>query len=136
MYHWTDVPMILVGKIFAYPRVSSINLHLLNVLIRGILVPSREVLPRNQIKGKRKPGVKLEISKLKYACGDQLAPFEGLWGYTQGFDNYPGTIFRFPLRTAELCQSILRTSKRNLSDSEVSGSWILTLTKLAYLYYS
>src|ERR1700722_15693355 len=68
--------------------------------------------------GKHKPGVKLKLSKLKYVCPDQLAPFESLWGYTQGLDNYPGTIFRFPLRTAKT-KSILRTSKRNLNSGEV-----------------
>lgn len=35
------------------------------------------------------------------ACRGQLAPFEGLWGYNLDLDYYPGTIFRFPLRTAE-----------------------------------
>ncbi|KAE9364465.1 hypothetical protein N431DRAFT_474055 [Stipitochalara longipes BDJ] len=99
MYHWTDVPMILSGR------------YLL------ILDPQQEVLPRNQIKGKRKPGVKLLLSKLRDACGDQLVPFEGLWNYTQGLDNYPGTIFRFPLRKA--IGSSLRNSTKILTENEV-----------------
>ena len=79
--------------------------------------PRQEVLPKNQIKGKRKPGVKLQLSKLREACGDQLAPFEGLWGYERELDNYPGTIFRFPLRTAK-AKSFLKTNNKNLSSSE------------------
>ncbi|RDL30678.1 Uncharacterized protein BP5553_10023 [Venustampulla echinocandica] len=99
MYHWTDVPMILSGR------------YLL------ILDPQQEVLPKNQIKGKRKPGVKLELSKLRDACCDQLTPFEGLWAYTQGLDNYPGTIFRFPLRTG-LTESKLYKGKGYLDDGK------------------
>lgn len=65
-------------------------------------------------------GVKLELSRLRDACGDQLVPFEGLWGYTQSLDNYPGTIFRFPLRTtAASAGSALRSSKILLNESEV-----------------
>jgi sacsin len=81
--------------------------------------PQQEVLPRNQIKGKHKPGVKLLLSKLRDACRDQLAPFEGLWGYTQSLDDYPGTIFRFPLRTATT-RSSLRTTQRYLDSVEVN----------------
>jgi len=60
--------------------------------------------------GRRKPGVKIKLSKLKRHCLDQLAPFEGLWGYTRELERYRGTIFRFPLRQATL-QSKLRESK-------------------------
>lgn len=80
MYHWTDVPMILSGKYLV------------------ILDPQREFLPRNQRSGQRKPGMRIKLSDLKDACIGQLAPFQGLWNYTQDLDNYPGTIFRFPLR--------------------------------------
>ncbi|TVY68700.1 Sacsin [Lachnellula suecica] len=100
MYHWTDVPMILSGKYLV------------------ILDPQQLVLPKNQIKGKRKPGIKLELSKLRHACSDQLAPFEGLWDYESKLDYYPGTIFRFPLRGAKTT-SLLRTSKTDLHTAEV-----------------
>ncbi|KAH8668095.1 hypothetical protein BGZ60DRAFT_451451 [Tricladium varicosporioides] len=80
MYHWTDLPMILSGK------------YLL------ILDPQQQSLPKNQRKGRRKAGVKLALSKLRAACPDQLAPFRGLWDYSEDLDYYPGTIFRFPLR--------------------------------------
>ncbi|KAL5316261.1 hypothetical protein ACEPPN_015306 [Leptodophora sp. 'Broadleaf-Isolate-01'] len=50
---------------------------------------------------------------------DQLVPFEGLWGYTQGLDNYPGTIFRFPLRTSAMSSGFtLRNSKRVFDENE------------------
>ncbi|KAG0646208.1 hypothetical protein D0Z07_8415 [Hyphodiscus hymeniophilus] len=100
MYHWTDVPMILSGKWLL------------------ILDPQQKVLPKNQIKGKRKPGVKLELSKLKDICSDQLAPFEGLWEYTRDLDNYLGTIFRFPLRTQSTV-SELRVVKTDLNTAAV-----------------
>jgi sacsin len=63
--------------------------------------------------------VKLLLSKLRDACCHHIAPFEGLWGYTQSLDDYPGTIFRFPLRTATT-RSSLRTSKSYLDSVEVN----------------
>ena len=42
--------------------------------------------------------MKIEISKLKGPFTDQLAPFEGLWGFPKEQDYYNGTIFRFALR--------------------------------------
>jgi sacsin len=58
-------------------------------------------LPRNSITQKAKPGVILELSFLRKNFPDQLAPFEGLWGYNSCLDYYHGTIFRFPLRPLE-----------------------------------
>jgi sacsin len=52
----------------------------------------------NYRKGHRKPGVRIKLSRLKRNCPDQLAPFEGLWGYSRELEYYEGTIFRFPLR--------------------------------------
>ena len=57
--------------------------------------------------------MKLELSKLKGVCPDQLAPFEGLWKYTKDLDHYPGTIFRFPLRLGTT-ESKLKKSKLEL----------------------
>jgi sacsin len=48
----------------------------------------------------------LELSKLRDAYPDQLAPFEGLWSYTQA------------LRTTKM-RSILRASDKNLTSDEV-----------------
>jgi sacsin len=42
--------------------------------------------------------VKITISRLKAKCKDQVAPFEGLWGFNSKQDFYGGTIFRLPLR--------------------------------------
>ena len=53
------------------------------------------------------------LSKLKDVCPDQLAPFEGLWGYSRDLDDYSGTIFRFPLRT-ESSKSKLRVSEKGI----------------------
>ena len=59
----------------------------------------------------------LELSKLKNACPDQLAPFDGLWNYERNLDYFDGTIFRFPLRSGE-CQSMLSVNK-NLDGDRV-----------------
>ncbi|ERF72113.1 hypothetical protein EPUS_02904 [Endocarpon pusillum Z07020] len=80
MYHWTDVPMILSGRFLL------------------ILDPLQTRLPFNYLTKQKKPGILLEYAKIKSACYDQLAPFEGLWGFNSDQDSYNGTIFRFPLR--------------------------------------
>ncbi|CAG8949651.1 hypothetical protein HYFRA_00007885 [Hymenoscyphus fraxineus] len=79
MYHWTDVPMVLSKNylVILDPRQTSLNI--------------------NPHTGKRKPGVKIELSLLKQ-FPDQLAPFDGLWNFDKTMDTFPGTIFRFPLR--------------------------------------
>ncbi|KAH0563531.1 hypothetical protein GP486_001901 [Trichoglossum hirsutum] len=81
MFHWTDVPMLISGKFFV------------------ILDPQQKFLPLNRKHGRRKPGLKLELYRLRESCPDQLAPFDGLWGYSKDLDDYDGTIFRFPLRS-------------------------------------
>ena len=63
--------------------------------------------------GRRMPGVKIELSRLKSTCPDQLAPFDGLWGYSREREFYEGTIFRFPLRPSTV-HSRLRESKTPL----------------------
>ena len=51
----------------------------------------------------------MEYTKLKPTCQDQLAPFEGLWGFDSDQGFYNGTIFRFPVRcigqSSELVES-------------------------------
>jgi sacsin len=64
-------------------------------------------------KGHRKSGVRIKLSKLKGIYPNQLAPFEGIGGYSRNQDYYQGTIFRFPLRPATT-QSILRESNTPL----------------------
>ena len=100
MFHFTDYPMILSGD------------YLL------ILDPQQEVLPMNPIKGRRKPGVKLRLSRIREICPDQLVPFEGFFDYNPDLDHFPGTIFRFPLVTAT-SKGSLRTSKRDLNSNEI-----------------
>lgn len=68
------------------------------------------------------PGVKIKLSRLKTYCLDQLAPFEGLWGYSRELEYYEGTIFRFPLRPATV-HSRLRESKMPL-DYDVAKSYM------------
>ncbi|KAL9044382.1 MAG: hypothetical protein Q9214_002477 [Letrouitia sp. 1 TL-2023] len=58
--------------------------------------PRQQSLPRNK-KLKRKVGVKISLETARRLCVDQLAPFEGLCGYSSDLDYYPGTLFRLPL---------------------------------------
>jgi sacsin len=60
--------------------------------------PLRKHLPLNHRTRQRKPGILVKYAKLKPNCQDQLAPFEGLWGFDSNQGFYNGTIFRFPLR--------------------------------------
>ena len=60
--------------------------------------PLRKHLPFNYRTRQKKPGVLVKYAKLKLSCQDQLAPFEGLWGFDSDQGYYKGTIFRFPLR--------------------------------------
>ncbi len=68
------------------------------------------------------PGIRIKLSRLKSYCLDQLAPFEGLWGYSRDMKYYGGTIFRFPLRPATV-HSKLRESKTTL-DYEAAQSYM------------
>jgi sacsin len=51
----------------------------------------------------------MKYANLKASCPNQLAPFEGLWGFDSSQDFYGGTIFRFPFRqqgqSSELLES-------------------------------
>ncbi|KAK0103147.1 hypothetical protein ONS95_014947 [Cadophora gregata] len=100
MFHFTDYPMILSGDFLL------------------ILDPQQEILPLNQTKGRRKPGIKLKLSKIREICPDQLIPFAGFFKYELDIDHFPGTIFRFPLITTN-STGFLRASKRGLNQNEV-----------------
>lgn len=80
MFHYTDVPMIISG-----PSLL-------------ILDPLRKHLPFNYRTRQYKAGILVKYANLKAEHREQLAPFEGLWGFDSGQDFYKGTIFRFPLR--------------------------------------
>lgn len=73
----------------------------------------------NHIKGKRKPGVKIPLTNFREACSDHLAAFEGIGGYTQGLKYYPGTIFRFPLRSSGV-KSPLKPSGSHLTALDIN----------------
>ena len=53
----------------------------------------------------------MEYAKLKAACRDQLAPFEGLWGFDSDQASYKGTIFRFPLRRPGQSSELLESER-------------------------
>jgi sacsin len=89
MYHFTDVPMIL--------SASSLL----------VLDPHERNLPRNSY-NKRKTGVKCEISTARKMFPHQLAPFEGLFGYSSDVKYFQGTIFRFPLRMKNARSSLVQ----------------------------
>lgn len=57
------------------------------------------------------PGILLKYAKLKQMCEDQLAPFEGLWGFDSNQPFYNGTIFRFPLRREGEASELLESRK-------------------------
>ena len=61
--------------------------------------PLRKHLPFSYRTRQKKPGILVKCAKLKPSCQDQLAPFEGLWGFDSDQGFYKGTIFRFPLRS-------------------------------------
>lgn len=71
--------------------------------------PQQLRLPMNYRTGRRKAGVKIKISKLRRDFPDQLAPFNGLWGYYDDLDRYNGTIFRFALRKEGSQSELLET---------------------------
>jgi sacsin len=53
----------------------------------------------------------VEYAKLKAACRDQLAPFDGLWGFNSDQASYNGTIFRFPLRKQGQASELLESER-------------------------
>lgn len=91
------------------------------------------------------PGVKVEYAKLKSTCPDQIAPFEGLWGFDSSQNHYDGTIFRFPLRQenedSELLESlrppgILSVVQTFQSSLDVARSALLFLRNITAIDFS
>ncbi|KAI9869669.1 MAG: hypothetical protein M1830_005236 [Pleopsidium flavum] len=116
MYHWTDVPMILSGEFLL------------------ILDPQQLHLPMNYRIGRRKAGVKIKLSRLRRDCQDQLAPFNGLWGYALDVDRYNGTIFRFPLRKEGSQSDLLETSIHSLSTAKATFQGAFETARLSLLF--
>ncbi|GJJ71850.1 sacsin [Entomortierella parvispora] len=83
-YHFTDVPSVVSGT------------HI------GFFDPHRAYLPKSRTsKGLvAEGGIRIDFTKLKGpAYSDQMAPYKGLFGCDME-SHFKGTIFRFPLRTA------------------------------------
>ncbi|EPE26292.1 ATPase of HSP90 chaperone/DNA topoisomerase II/histidine kinase [Glarea lozoyensis ATCC 20868] len=95
MYHWTDTPIILSGEYLV------------------ILDAQRRVLGLGD-HGNPKSGIKVKIKLLRERHPNQLIAFEALWGYSLDLDEYPGTIFRFPLRPSGV-ESKFRLKNPDLS---------------------
>ena len=88
VYHMTDVPSFISNK------------HLY------IFDPTLACL-KDDIKNPAKPGKKVTHSTSIIIKSQQLAPYQGLFGFQKGHQ-YEGTMFRFPFRTAasELSRNI------------------------------
>ena len=87
VYNLTDVPMFLSRNYFV------------------IFDPNTFYLGK-AIKNKRKPGIKIDINKnpeRKRRFRNQFKPFNGIFGcdlrMNKADNSFPGTLFRFPLRT-------------------------------------
>ena len=83
---------------------------------------------------RRKPGVKIKLSKLKRDSQDQLAPFIDLWGYTSDLDHYNGTIFRFPLRKEGSQSELLETSIHPFSTARTTFQNAFETARLSLLF--
>ena len=89
VYNLTDVPMFLSRNFFV------------------IFDPNTFYL-RKAIRNKNKPGIKIDINKNTKRLrnlGNQFKPFNGIFDcdlhLSKDDNSYPGTLFRFPLRTRE-----------------------------------
>ena len=89
VYNLTDVPMFLSRNYFV------------------IFDPNTFYL-RKAIKNKSKPGIKIDVNKnpeKKRKFRNQFEPFNGIFGcdlhLNKPDNSFPGTLFRFPLRTRE-----------------------------------
>lgn len=98
MYHFTDIPMILSGSYFL------------------ILDPQQKFLPMNTKTGRRKAGIKVPLERARRLFPDQLAPFEGIYGYVSTKDSFNGTIFRFPLRSSNTSTSLVESKAYLFAD--------------------
>ena len=78
--------------------------------------------------------MKIKLSKLKRDSRDQLAPFDGLWGYTLDLDCYNGTIFRFPLRKEGSQSELLETSVHPFSSAKNTFQDAFETARLSLLF--
>ena len=96
--------------------------------------PQQLHLPMNYRTQRRKSGVKIKLSKLRQNSPDQLAPFDGLWGYTLDLDRYNGTIFRFPLRKEGSQSELLETSTHPFSTAKSTFQNAFETARLSLLF--
>lgn len=96
--------------------------------------PQQLHLPMNYRVRRRKAGVKIKLSKLRRDSQDQLAPFDGLWGYSLDSDCYNGTIFRFPLRKEGSESALLETSILPLYTAKTTFQDAFETARLSLLF--
>ena len=106
-------------------------MHITNQRYRS---PQQLHLPMNYRTRRRKAGVKIKLSKLRRDSRDQLAPFNGLWGYALDLDRYDGTIFRFPLRKEGSQSELLETSIHPLSIVTATFQDVFETARLSLLF--
>lgn len=126
-------------------RVSGVFTLLLACLTNDLASPLRRYLSYNYRARQKKAGILLEYSNLKATCRDQLAPFEGLWGFDSDQDSYHGTIFRFPLRDegqsselleSQLCPDVSTTIDMFLKSFDDARLALLFLRNLTTIDFS
>ena len=96
--------------------------------------PQQLHLPMNYRIRRRKAGVKIKLSKLRRDSKDQLAPFDGLWGYALDLDHYNGTIFRFPLRKEGSQSELLETIVHPFSTAKTTFQDAFETARLSLLF--
>ena len=81
VYHITDIPSFISGKwLYIFdPTLSYLN---------------------NEVQDRARPGKKLPFTEKIVQLSKQLEPYKGLFGFHQN-NEYKGTLFRFPFRTAK-----------------------------------
>ncbi|TFY71733.1 hypothetical protein EVG20_g1277 [Dentipellis fragilis] len=95
-FHFTEVPMIVSGN---------------SVLV---LDPSKSRLPEA---GRTK--ILMSLPQMRRRYPDQLTVLNGLFGFDQHSDSYPGTIFRLPLRTESQARGS-EISKKAITQNELA----------------
>ncbi|KAG8947689.1 hypothetical protein FRC04_010533 [Tulasnella sp. 424] len=107
-YHFSELPWVISGKYCLF------------------LDPSQQFLPRDRNARRSAALVPLSLCMSRYP--DQLKPLEGLFGFSSKCDDYNGTLFRFPLRTAA------QATKSKLSDKHFSVGDIARQINHFYTY--
>ena len=67
----------------------------------GILDPHTHYINERKDDGSQRTGSTFTLNCLQHEHYNHLKPFDGLFGFSHGIENYNGTLFRFPFRTEE-----------------------------------